>query len=135
MKKLIGLIFILFSSSAFAEVTSNCGSGKVSYKNGKETFSEDVEICKNEYSQFYAKKCADGCEFAKALKQESDLELDDSTIGSPGGQICLALGFESRLVEVEFNKTKTPHVDLCYGKDKKSFVSTGFLRDLKGSLE
>jgi hypothetical protein len=133
MKKLLGIFIILSSLTVMAE--SDCGAGKLLYKNEKENVSEDVEICKNEYGQFYAKKCEDGCEFAKALKKQDDVELQDTTVGSPGGQICNQLGFESRLVEVEYKKSKTPHVDLCFGKEKASFVSSGFLRDLKGSLE
>lgn len=135
MKILIGLLLVFTAVNVLAESVSDCGTAKLNYKVGKEIISEDVEICKNEYSQFYAKKCADGCEFTKALKKQNDLELEDSTVGSPGGQICQHLGFESRIVEVEFKKIKTPHVDLCFGKDKASFVSTGFLRDLQGSLE
>lgn len=133
MKKLISLALILFSINVLAD--SECGPGKLHYKKGKEVTAESVEICRNEYSQFYAKKCAEGCEFLKALKGEEDTDVQDATIGSPGGQICQALGFESRIVEIEFEKEKTPNVDLCFGKDKASFVSTGFLRDLKGSLE
>lgn len=135
MKKFIEFLIILFSLAAMAEPDSECGTAKLNYKDGKETISEEVEICKNEYSQFYAKKCADGCVFLKALKKKSDIELEDSVIGSPGGQICQQLGFESRIVEVEFKNTKTKYVDLCFDKDKKAFVSTGFLRDLKGDLE
>ncbi|AZZ38122.1 hypothetical protein CIK05_15375 [Bdellovibrio sp. qaytius] len=137
MKNLIRSLFVLFSFCAITVTASadDCGTGKLNYKNKNIAVSEEVEICKNEYSQFYAKKCANGCEFTKALKQQTEVEVEDATVGSPGGQICQELGFDSRLVEVEFKKTKTPHVDLCFGKDKDSFVSTGFLRDLKGSLE
>ena len=135
MKILIGILLVLTAVNALAESTTDCGAAKLNYKNGKVSVSADVEICKNEYSQFYAKKCADGCEFIKALKKQNDIELEDSTVGSPGGQICQQLGFESRLVEVEFKKIKTPHVDLCFGDDEDSFISSGFLRDLQGSLE
>lgn len=133
MKILIGFLLILFSITAMAEAKPDCGPAKLHYKIKKEVFADEVEICKNEYSQFYAKKCADGCEFKAALKEKNDFDLE-AEVGSPGGQICQELGLESRIVEVEFKDKRTPHVDICYGKDKTHFVSTGFLRDLLGGF-
>lgn len=135
--KTISTFFVLFSIaiSTFAGDKSDCSSGKIFFKAGKEKSGITLEICQNDYSQFYAKKCADGCDFLKALKAKNDIEIEDATIGSPGGQICAELGFDASIVDIEFQGSTIKNIDLCFSKDKTSFVSTGFLRDLKGSLE
>lgn len=136
MKTIAGFLFILLSAfAAFAADTSNCTTGKIFSKKEKNTVTATTEICQNEYSQFFAKNCADGCEFLKALKNHGQVDVEDATVGSPGGQICIELGFEAQIVEIDFKGRKISNVDLCFNKDRSSFVSTGFLRDLEGDLE
>ena len=134
MKLIINLFILCFSLSLFANESDNCGPAKISYKAGGKVTSLNVEVCKNQYGQYYSKKCADGCEFAKALKAKK-VEVEDAMVGSPGGQICNELNFKSRIVDIEFQGKKTPYVDLCFNADLSNFVSTGFLRDLQGSDE
>lgn len=136
MKKMALFLFILFSTLAvFAADTSNCGEGKITTKTKTNTVTVAANLCQNEYGQFFAKKCADGCEFLKALKSQGEIDLQDAVVGSPGGQICQELGFEAEISEIEFKGKKTQNVDLCVNKDRSSYVSTGFLRDLAGDLE
>lgn len=136
MKTIAGFLFILFASfAAFAGDTSNCAAGKIISKKEKNIVTTTAEICQNEYSQFFTKNCADGCEFSKALSKHGQVDIEDATVGSPGGQICKELGFEAQIVEIEFRDKKNSNVDVCFSKDKSSFVSTGFLRDLEGDLE
>lgn len=135
MKKILHILTLCFSLSLFAAEADDCGPAKISYKVGGKITTLDVEICKNEYSQIYSNKCADGCDFKKALKAQKKIAVEDATIGSPGGQICNELNFKSRIVEVEFKGKKTPYVDLCFTADQSNFVSTGFLSDLNNGSD
>lgn len=132
--KTICIFFLVSIFTMFTHAEDICATGKITYKSGANNIVSEVEMCKNEYSQFYSKKCSDGCDFAKALKENKDLEVTDSVVGSPGGQICALLKFQSFIVEIEFNGAKSKNLDLCFNKDKSAFVSTGFLRDLAGDL-
>lgn len=134
MKIIVNFFIMCFSISLFAAGTDECGLAKISYKAGGKVTSFEAEVCKNEYSQYYSKKCADGCDFAKALKTKN-IEIEDAMIGSPGGQICNELNFKSRIVDIEFKGKKTSYIDLCFNADQTNFVSTGFLRDLQGGDE
>lgn len=136
MKTLAVYLFIFLSAvSTFAAENSQCESGKTSYKVKNDLRVIETEICQNDYGQFYSKKCSDGCEFLKAIKSSGEPEVKDAIVGSPGGQICNELGFESYIADIEFKKSKIKNIDLCFNKTLSDFVSTGFLRDLAGSVE
>lgn len=136
MKTVTGFLFILFTAlTTSAADTSNCAEGKMTTKTKTNTVTAVANLCQNEYGQFFEKNCADGCEFAKALKSRGEVDIQDAVVGSPGGQICKELGFNAEMVDIEFKGKKIQNVDLCFTKDKFSYVSTGFLRDLEGDLE
>lgn len=136
MKTLAVSLFIFLSAvSIFAAENSRCESGKISYKIKNDIRVLEVEICQNDYGQIYSKRCSDGCVFLKAIKTSGEPEVTDAVVGSPGGQICNELGFESYIADIEFKNSKIKNIDLCFSKTKFDFVSTGFLRDLAGSVE
>ena len=136
MKTMTGFLFILFTAfTAIAADSLNCAEGKITTKTRTNTVTVVANLCQNEYGQFFAKQCADGCEFSKALKSQGQVDVQDAVVGSPGGQICSELGFDAEIADIEFKGKKTLNVDLCFTKNRSSYVSTGFLRDLEGDLE
>lgn len=113
--------------AAEARIIDSCQRAKIRYQRDEKKIEMNVEVCRNELNQFYAKKCKDGCEFSKVLKTTPSVKIDNAILGSLGGQLCRQLDMKNYLSEIQFGNELIENVSLCFGSYPTAFVSNGFL--------
>lgn len=122
------MFFIFVSHFSWAQATK-CGQGVVKYKLKNNIHAFKMDICTNQYNQFFTRNCQDGCVFKTALANtKTNIKSEN---GNPGAQLCKQLGFTHYTSEINFNSRATQNIGLCFSPDQTSFVSNAFLADLK----
>lgn len=126
-KSLISVLFF-YSLNLFASEVV-CDTAEISHKIKNKVTSISAEVCTNQYGQFFSSNCKDGCEFKTKIANYFTV-LKNNNYGTPGSGVCSKIGYTSYISEIKFKGNLTKNIDLCFGSEAKTFVSTGFLADL-----
>ena len=133
------MVFIVFSIllSGFASASNlECRRAKIRFWKESKSVETLFDYCSDSKgTRLVSYNCTQehNCEILAAIRSKSGLiDVDITTVGNPGFNICYKIGGKPKIVEFQLNN-QWVKLDWCFFERDQSFINTGYLfRLMKG---